>query len=84
MVCYVVDGVMKGAEEGETFIVNLPQNNQALMERLTDLQKAYPEVTLGASTRNERLGSVLYWYYPVHYYHYFILLPIESISRWRK
>ncbi|WP_431028604.1 ATP-dependent zinc metalloprotease FtsH [Lysinibacillus sp. LZ02] len=41
---YVVEGVMKGAEEGETFTVNLPQNNQALMDRLTDLQKAYPDV----------------------------------------
>lgn len=41
---YVVDGVMKGAEEGERFSVNLPQNNQVLMERLTDLQKAHPDV----------------------------------------
>ena len=41
---YVVDGVMKGAAEGERFTVNLPQNNQVLMERLTDLQQAYPEV----------------------------------------
>ena len=40
----VVDGVMKGAAEGERFTVNLPQNNQVLMERLTDLQQAYPEV----------------------------------------
>ncbi|KGR87925.1 ATP-dependent zinc metalloprotease FtsH [Lysinibacillus odysseyi] len=41
---YVVEGKMKGAEEGEKFTVNLPQNNQALMERLTDLKQSYPDV----------------------------------------
>ncbi len=41
---YVVEGVMKGAEEGEKFTVNLPQNNQTLMDRLTNLEQAYPEV----------------------------------------
>ncbi|WP_413364261.1 ATP-dependent zinc metalloprotease FtsH [Lysinibacillus sp. 3P01SB] len=42
---YVVEGKMKGAEEGETFTVNLPQNNQTLMDRLTNLEQAYPDVT---------------------------------------
>ncbi len=41
---YVVTGVMKGAQEEETFNVNLPQNNQALMDRLTNLEAAYPDV----------------------------------------
>lgn len=41
---YVVEGVMKGAEEGEKFTVNLPQNNQTLMDRLTNLEQAYPDV----------------------------------------
>lgn len=46
------EGVMKGAKEGETFIVNLPQNNQALMERLTDLEKTHPELTWERAPEN--------------------------------
>jgi cell division protease FtsH len=42
---YVVEGKMKGAKEGETFTVNLPQNNQTLMDRLTNLEQEYPDVT---------------------------------------
>lgn len=41
---YVARGVMKGAKEGEEFTVNLPLNNQSLMDRITNLKTDYPEV----------------------------------------
>ena len=36
MVFIIVEGKLNGADEGETFTVNLPQNHQGLMERLID------------------------------------------------
>ena len=42
---FTAEGTMKDAKEGEKFIVNLPQNNQALLDRLTDLEKTHPEIT---------------------------------------
>ena len=42
----VVEGAFKGAEEGEVFTVNLPQNDQTTLARVFDIQENYPEVTV--------------------------------------
>ncbi len=41
---YVVKGKFKGAEDGKTFTVNLPQNNQAALDRVINIQDNYPTV----------------------------------------
>ena len=40
----VVEGSLKDAEEGQTFTVNLPQNNPALMEKIDDAIENNPEI----------------------------------------
>ncbi|MEK4227917.1 ATP-dependent zinc metalloprotease FtsH [Solibacillus sp. FSL H8-0538] len=41
---YVVEGSFKGAAEGETFTVNLPQNDQSTLDRIFSIEKDYPNV----------------------------------------
>ncbi|MEK9200314.1 ATP-dependent zinc metalloprotease FtsH [Ureibacillus sp. 179-F W5.1 NHS] len=40
----VVEGSLTGAKDGETFTVNLPQDNQALMTKLTDAVENDPDI----------------------------------------
>ena len=35
---YIVTGTLEGAEEGETFIANLPRDNQSLMTRIDEAE----------------------------------------------
>ena len=41
-----VVGSMKGAEDGENFTVNILENDQTSIERITSIEKDYPEVTV--------------------------------------
>ena len=40
----VVEGELKGAKEGQTFIVNLPQDNQALMTKINETAANNPNI----------------------------------------
>lgn len=41
---YIVKGTLKGYEEGESFIVNLPADNQTLMDRITKEAKKNKDI----------------------------------------